>query len=78
MDEITKYIFGSLHDNEVAIKNIHKSLKKQAVNNKWFAIIAVATVAYLYANEIRRNEQDKKIAELSVELEELKQKKGEI
>ena len=77
MVEIINYIFGSLQSSSDAIKNIRKQLRNQARFNRTLAAFAFTITTYALMVEIHNYGQDKKIEELSNEIEELKRVKGE-
>ena len=70
MVEVINYIFGSLQASSDAIKSIKKILRNQAA-------FAFTITIYALMVEIHNYRQDKKIEELSNEIEELKRMKGE-
>lgn len=77
MDEMFKHIFGSLYSSEKAISNIEKNLRRQRNFNKNVAGFAVVAVTYVIATELYKKIQDREIATLKKDIEELKAEKGE-
>ena len=77
MVEMINYIFGSLQSSSDAITNIRKQLRAQARFNRTLAAFALTITTYSLMVEIHNYGQDKKIEELSKEIEELKRMKGE-
>lgn len=72
MGEMVSYIFGTLQNNEVAIRNISRNLKLQKNFNKnarSFALLMVADLAIVY---LILKVQDNEIKELRAEIEKLK------
>ena len=70
MVEVINYIFGSLQDSSDAIKSMKKILRNQARFNR-------TLTAFVFTITIYALMQNKKIEELSNEIEELKRMKGE-
>lgn len=77
MCEILGYILGDLRSSETAIKKICRTLKYQSKFNRNIRIWICAMTAYVIMAELDRREQNKKIKELSNEVEELKRSEGE-
>ena len=77
MIEMINYVFGSLQASTDAVKGIKKTLRNQMIFNKRLTVFAVVITAYTIAAEVKLYEQDKKLEELSNEIEELKRLKGE-
>ena len=75
--ETLNYIFSSLHETEDAIGRVVKCLKRQNRINKNFAVFTLVVAANAVVTGLYIQEQDKKIAKLSKEIEELKESKGE-
>ncbi len=72
MDEMISYIFSTMKSSEKMLRGIQKVLLNQKTFNRNMTIYAVITTGYIFANELKCLEQDKKIAKLSKEIEELK------
>lgn len=68
--ETIDHIFGQLD-------KINYSIEKQRMLNYKFAIFAVATTAYMFAEGRLRRCQEEKIEKLTDEIKELKHVKGE-
>lgn len=77
MNETMNYIFGNLHAMEGVIGHIGKALKNQNKINKRVCTAVVVLTAYAVVTDICIKEQNKKIEELSKQIEELKESKGE-
>lgn len=77
MCEILGYILGNLRSSETAIKGICRTLKYQRKFNRNIGIWTCAMTTYVVMSELDRREQNKKIKELSNEIEELKRSEGE-
>lgn len=77
MCEILGYILGNLRLSETEIKRICRALKYQSKFNRNIGIWTCAMTVYVIIAELDRLEQNKKIKELSNEIEELKRSEGE-
>lgn len=77
MDEMIRYIFGSLRSSENTIKLMKKALRYQAKFNLKVAFFTSMTTVYIALTEVRAYEQNKKINEISAKLKELSQSEGE-
>lgn len=77
MVEVINYIFGNLQTSSDAIKSMKKILRNQARFNRTLTAFAFTITIYALMVEIHNYGQDKKIEELSNEIEELKRMKGE-
>ncbi len=77
MVEVINYIFGSLQASSDAIKSMKKILRNQARFNRTLTAFAFTITIYALMVEIHNYGRDKKIEELSNEIEELKRMKGE-
>lgn len=77
MDEMVRYIFGSLRSSENTIKLMKKTLRYQAKFNLTVAFFTSMTTVYIALTEVRAYEQNKKINEISAKLKELSQSEGE-
>lgn len=77
MIEMFNYIFGVLNKNDDAVKNINKAIKAQKRAHNGLTVITLATVAYIAAMTIHVKEQNEVIAELSNDIKELKNQKGD-
>lgn len=77
MDEMVRYIFGSLRSSENIIKLMKKALRYQTKFNLTVAFFTSMTTVYIALTEVRAYEQNKKINEISAKLKELSQSEGE-
>ena len=77
MVEMVNYIFGSLQASSDAVRSINKTLQNQARFNRMLTAFAFTITTYAFMVEIHNYGQDKRIEELSKEIEELKRMKGE-
>lgn len=77
MDEMIRYIFGSLHCSETAIRTFAKALKKQeSFNCSIFMVVTVMTVNMLIQEREIRSMRDK-IMNLKNEIKELRKTEGD-
>lgn len=72
MGEMFSYIFNNMKSTDKILDGIQKVLIAQKAFNRNMTLYAVIMTAYILANESRRYKQEKKIAKLSKEIEELK------
>lgn len=77
MDKTLGYIFGSLQVLEHDMKVTANKFRKQGKINRGVALLLMLGGVYIYANEIQREEDKKKVESLRKEVEELKKSKGE-
>lgn len=77
MNDMVKYIFGSLQNSEMAISKINHALIKQAKINRRMSMALGITVGYMIALDISITNQNKQIEKLNKEIEELKHMKEE-
>lgn len=77
MDEMIRYIFGSLRCSEKAIGVFAKVLKKQRSFNRSAAIIATATTLHLIAQDIDIRRMNNEIENLKTEIKELRNTEGD-
>lgn len=77
MDEMIRYIFGSLRHSETAMGIIAKSLRKQKSFNYAVTYFAVATAIYLGIQRIEISSLCSDICELKAKIKELKNTEGD-
>lgn len=77
MNEMMKYIYGTLHDSERAICLISKNLKNQRTINNCLVLFMVLSAVKNTLDDIRYREQQERIEALEKRLEEQIQSKGE-
>ena len=81
MENMVGYIFGSLKNNDDAIRGICKALRNQTKINRRFLVCSLATVGWLYLVDKRlvgeKKELEKRIDKMEAEIKELKTEKGE-
>lgn len=76
MNEMIRYIFGSMQSQERSMKNIKKALKMQAKTNTWLALFTIVSTACMVTAEVKRLEMLTEINALKDEVEELKHAEG--
>lgn len=77
MVEMVNYIFGSLQTSSDVIQSVTNILRKQVSFNRALIVFIFFIIIYAIMVEFHSYGQDKKIEELSNEIEELKRVKGE-
>lgn len=77
MSEVMNYIFKSLDMHDKTFKAIGNYVKHQNKVNVCLTVGMVLTTWYMYENEKKCIEQNKKIKALRKEIEELKEKTEE-
>lgn len=77
MDEMIRYIFGSLHDSETSLQVISKLLKKQEAFNRSVAILSMAMSFHLIAQELKIRNINCELKNLQKEIKELKNTEGD-
>lgn len=64
MNGMFNYIFDSMKNADIAIKNIGKTLKRQKKFNRNVVVLAIATTVYIAATESRIKDLTKKIEKI--------------
>lgn len=77
MDEMIRYIFGSLRDSETALRVISKSLKKQGAFNRSVTIFSMSVCAHLIVQELKIRNMHRELKALQKEIKELKNTEGD-
>lgn len=77
MDEMIRYIFGSLRDSETALRVISKSLKKQGSFNRSVTIFSMSVCAHLIVQELEIRNMHRELKALQKEIKELKNTEGD-
>lgn len=76
MNEMIRYIFGSMQSQERSMKNFKKILKMQTKMNACLTLFTVVSTACMITAEIKRLEMMTEIKALKDEIEELKHAEG--
>ena len=77
MDEMIRYIFGSLRDSETALRVISKSLKKQRSFNRSVAFFSMTVSLHLIVQELEIRNIHRELEALQKEIKELKNTEGD-
>lgn len=76
MNEMIRYIFGSIQLQECLMKNVKKTLKMQTKMNVCLTLFTVVSTACMITAEMKRLEMMTEIKALKDEIEELKHVEG--
>lgn len=77
MDEMIRYIFGSLRCSENAVRIFTKAFKQQKSFNRSTVIIAAATTIHLIAQDMDIRRMNDEIENLRTEIKELRNTEGD-
>lgn len=77
MDEMIRYIFGSLRSSETMLKAVGKSIRKQQSFNRNVAFWVTVATAHLVIKELEIRSMHNKIEALKNEIKELKHTEGD-
>ncbi len=77
MDEMIRYIFGSLRDSETTLHVISKSLKKQNSFNRSVTLFSMSVCVYLIVQELEIRNMHRELKALQKEIKELKNTEGD-
>lgn len=77
MDEMIRYIFGSLRCSETAMSVMAKTLRKQKSFNRTVTLFAMATTAHLAIQSIEISNLRNEVKDLKAEIKELKNTEGD-
>lgn len=77
MDEMIRYIFGTLRDTETMLKLLNRSIKKQQSFNFRVAFWMTAATTYIALNEIESRKMRRQLESLKNEIKELKNTEGD-
>lgn len=77
MDEMIRYIFGSLRDSETALRVISKNLKKQRSFNRSVTLFSMAMSFYIVVQEMEIRNMHCELKALQKEIKELKNTEGD-
>ncbi len=76
MDEMIRYIFGSLRCSEAAMSAFGKALKRQKSFNRSTVIFATAVTSCMVIQRMEICRMQRKIKSLNAEIKELKSTEG--
>ncbi len=77
MDEMIRYIFGSLRCSETAMRVIIKTLRKQKSFNRTMSLFVVLTTAHLVIQNMEITALRDELKDLKKEIKELKKTEGD-
>lgn len=77
MDEMIRYIFGSLRCSETVMRAITKTLSKQKSFNRTMSLFAVVTTAHLVVQNMEIAALRDELRDLKKEVKELKNTEGD-
>jgi len=77
MNEMIGYIFNKMGSSEKAINNLNNSMRKQRIINRVTATFLLTVTYRFIQTEINQQRLNKKVIDLSKEIEGLKQTEGE-
>ena len=72
MDEMIRYIFGSLRNSDSALRVISKTLKKQNSFNRNITFLSILTVLHVVMHEMEIRNMQRELVALQKEIKELK------
>lgn len=77
MDEMIRYIFGSLRNSDSALRVISKTLKKQNSFNRNITFLSILTVLHVVMHEMEIRNMQRELVDLQKEIKELKNTEGD-
>lgn len=77
MDEMIRYIFGSLRNSDSALRVISKTLKKQNSFNRNITFLSIITVLHAVMHEMEIRNMQRELVALQKEIKELKNTEGD-
>lgn len=77
MDEMIRYIFGSLRNSDSALRVISKTLKKQNSFNRNITFLSIITVLHVVMHEMEIRNMQRELVALQKEIKELKNTEGD-
>ena len=77
MDEMIRYIFGSLRNSDSALRVISKTLKKQNSFNRNSTFLSILTVLHVVMHEMEIRNMQRELVALQKEIKELKNTEGD-
>lgn len=77
MDEMIRYIFGSLRCSETAMRVFAKTLRKQRSFNRSTVMVATVMTVHMLIQDLEIRNMRCQIEALKTEIKELKQTEGE-
>ena len=77
MDEMIRYIFGSLHCSETAIHAFAKTLRKQKSFNRITVMVTTVMTAHMLIQDLEIRSMRDEIRNLKNEIKELRKTEGD-
>ena len=77
MDEMIRYIFGSLRNSDSALRVISKTLKKQNSFNRNITFLSILTVLHVVMHEMKIRNMQRELVALQKEIKELNNTEGD-
>lgn len=77
MDEMIRYIFGTLRNSETALQSVAKNLRKQASFNRSVAFLGMTMALHLIVQEMEIRSINRDLEALQKEIKELKKTEGD-
>lgn len=72
MNEITKYVFGSLSNHENSLKYIYKTIRDQSKTNSRLTFMILTGSMIVFSNAMHISKQNEIIKQLTKEVEQLR------
>lgn len=77
MEQMIRYIFGSLRRSEASIRAMNKILSRQKTFNRNMTFFALTTVVYMAVREAELYGVYRELASLKAKIEEFKKSEGD-
>ena len=77
MDEMIRYIFGSLHCSETAMSVFAKTLRKQRSFNRSIVMVATVMTVHMLIQDLEIRSMRDEIGNLKNEIKELRKTEGD-
>lgn len=77
MDEMIRYIFGSLRNSDTALRAISKTIKKQGSFNRSMTFFGITMALHLIVQEMEIRNMRQELTVLQKEIKELKNTEGD-
>lgn len=77
MDEMIRYIFGTLRNSETALQSVAKNLRKQGFFNRSVAFFGMTMALHLIVQEMEIRSINRDLESLKKEIKELKNTEGD-
>lgn len=77
MDEMIRYIFGTLRSSETALQSVAKSIRKQGSFNRSVTLFGTMMVLHLVIQQTEIRYMHRELESLQKEIKELKNTEGD-